>query len=443
MSLRVCILVIAFCAIYVHDTHAETGVLCGGHRAANCAGCPHGHGRGWCNGECVWKNNACVSKSGYGPWKETKCSQTCGIGTKSRTRACELDVCTGATYKEQTCYGEQYKHADGSCSAWPKLEAGKCDTAMKQSSSYGRPVFQPALDNRHQLTSVDVTVRWDDLQYHPDSDYEDTDPGIYMAYTTGIKYGPKGYFGIQLKAVQKEWENAFLFSFWDEGRFRGTGDNKKPKAASKLAWPVDTVRCVRECQDCGLPDLVQFQREGFTTGTKCIVRYPEMKVGDAYRIVLKQIEKHGSVDTATHEGMGDVHKTRLNEQDKVVKGGIWEVKAYDLQRNNKEIIVGTLMFEGAGEGMYYLNTFDEHMGCNKCSMTQHADTRYNLSIGSSDGRIRKPIKMNGLVQPEGTKCKNYMITGKEEDHSITFQSGPFTKQKFPHDPRGPVYQPVW
>ena len=57
------------------------------------------------------------------------------------------------------------------------------------------------------------------------------------------------------------------------------------------------------------------------------------------------------------------------------EGGIWEVKAYDLQRNNKEIIVGTLIFEGEGEGMYYLNTFDEQMGCNKCSMSQHADTR--------------------------------------------------------------------
>merc|ERR1712178_614660 len=137
---------------------------------------------------------------------------------------------------------------------------------------------------------------------------------------------------------------------------------------------------------------------------------------------MGQIEKHGSINTATHEGMGEVHKKRLNEQDRVVKGGIWEVKAYDLQRNNKEIIVGTLMFEGSGEGMYYLNTFDEHMGCNKCSMTQHTDTRYNLSIGSDNWfhKIRKPIMMTGLVQPEGTKCTKYMITGKEEDHSITY-----------------------
>ena len=46
------------------------------------------------------------------------------------------------------------------------------------------------------------------------------------------------------------------------------------------------------------------------------------KVGDSYRIVLKQIEKHGSINTATHEGMGDVHKKRLNEQDRVVKGDL-------------------------------------------------------------------------------------------------------------------------
>jgi len=32
----------------------EDKVNCGGHRAANCALCPQGHGRIWCNGECSW-----------------------------------------------------------------------------------------------------------------------------------------------------------------------------------------------------------------------------------------------------------------------------------------------------------------------------------------------------------------------------------------------------
>jgi len=32
-------------------------VLCGGHRAKDCASCPNGHGKSWCNGECTWLKN--------------------------------------------------------------------------------------------------------------------------------------------------------------------------------------------------------------------------------------------------------------------------------------------------------------------------------------------------------------------------------------------------
>ena len=38
-----------------------TGVSCGGHRAPSCRECPQGHGQYWCNGDCNWINNQCVT----------------------------------------------------------------------------------------------------------------------------------------------------------------------------------------------------------------------------------------------------------------------------------------------------------------------------------------------------------------------------------------------
>lgn len=40
---------------------SDVSVSCGGHSAPNCSECPQGNGRGWCNGECIWKSDACVS----------------------------------------------------------------------------------------------------------------------------------------------------------------------------------------------------------------------------------------------------------------------------------------------------------------------------------------------------------------------------------------------
>lgn len=37
-------------------------VVCGGHQAKNCGGCPQGHGASWCNGECRWWKNACIHR---------------------------------------------------------------------------------------------------------------------------------------------------------------------------------------------------------------------------------------------------------------------------------------------------------------------------------------------------------------------------------------------
>merc|ERR1719334_1550561 len=38
------------------ETHwiGSYSVNCGGHRAVGCWDCPQGHGRHWCNGECIW-----------------------------------------------------------------------------------------------------------------------------------------------------------------------------------------------------------------------------------------------------------------------------------------------------------------------------------------------------------------------------------------------------
>jgi len=35
-------------------------VTCGNHNAQSCAECPQGHGKDWCNGECMWKRGTCV-----------------------------------------------------------------------------------------------------------------------------------------------------------------------------------------------------------------------------------------------------------------------------------------------------------------------------------------------------------------------------------------------
>ncbi|KAL7481203.1 hypothetical protein ACHAW6_006880 [Cyclotella cf. meneghiniana] len=38
-------------------------VRCGGHNAPSCDQCPQGHGAGWCNGECEWRDGACTRSS--------------------------------------------------------------------------------------------------------------------------------------------------------------------------------------------------------------------------------------------------------------------------------------------------------------------------------------------------------------------------------------------
>jgi polypeptide N-acetylgalactosaminyltransferase len=47
---------------------AEETVSCGQHRAKSCDLCPKGHGKHWCNGDCVWcgLNDNCISQGEYG-----------------------------------------------------------------------------------------------------------------------------------------------------------------------------------------------------------------------------------------------------------------------------------------------------------------------------------------------------------------------------------------
>jgi len=41
----------------------EAKVSCGGHSADSCGECPAGQGAGWCNGECVWREEGCAAKA--------------------------------------------------------------------------------------------------------------------------------------------------------------------------------------------------------------------------------------------------------------------------------------------------------------------------------------------------------------------------------------------
>mmetsp|Transcript_85563 Transcript_85563/g.133726 ORF Transcript_85563/g.133726 Transcript_85563/m.133726 type:complete len:549 (+) Transcript_85563:31-1677(+) len=42
---------------------ANAKVSCGNHHAQSCEACPQGNGASWCNGDCIWQQNRCVSRS--------------------------------------------------------------------------------------------------------------------------------------------------------------------------------------------------------------------------------------------------------------------------------------------------------------------------------------------------------------------------------------------
>lgn len=314
---------------------------------------------------------------------------------------------------------------------WPPDSTAKCSQNTKQKAMYGKMIWSPSLRVK-QMTSMEVDVEWNDLEFNPISNPQKRG-GVYVSYTTGVKGGPGGYFGVQIHANG----GSFLFSFWDQGRFTGSGHNKTPKKATNMVWPADMTRCKRNCQDCALPDLVKWKKLGLTTGTQCSFRYSDMKVGDKYKVILRQTNSAASLDTRKYGGMPEALK-KLGEKDGIMTGGLWEVKVLDLKRN-KKINVGTMMMAGDGSGMERLGTFDEMIGCNKCNAVQHKDTRYGLKVIASDGSVRYPTKMEGLTRAGESTCKKYSIKGSKSDFSISFEGGPFTTDIFPTG----RYQPVW
>ena len=70
----------------------------------------------------------------------------------------------------------------------------------------------------------------------------------------------------------------FIFSIWDANRIEKLNGGKKAIKSNKLAWPIDTRNCKRNCQDCGIASLQALKKQGLTTGTKCIKEHRSMKV---------------------------------------------------------------------------------------------------------------------------------------------------------------------
>lgn len=57
---------ILFVGLFLLTLPSASEVVCGNHRAKNCAACPAGNGESWCNGECRWNSQSgvCEPKSG-------------------------------------------------------------------------------------------------------------------------------------------------------------------------------------------------------------------------------------------------------------------------------------------------------------------------------------------------------------------------------------------
>ena len=280
------------------------------------------------------------------------------------------------------------------------------------------------------MVKMKVKVKWDDLQFSPYN--TNKKGGVYVSYTIGVKDGPGGYFGIQIKANGGQ----FIFSIWDADRWTKVKNKKVIKKSSKLTWPLDMKRCHRNCQDCGMSDLRDEKKLGYTTGTQCVTKYP-MTVGSEFELTLQRIETKRIIKTADFGGMPKSHVT-IGEVDREVIGSVWEVKARKLH-TRKRIKIGKILFEGDDRGMFRLGTFDEMLGCNVCNQIYHRDTRYDLQIEDGKGNTRRPIMMEGKIKCSASTCKNYRITGSKNKKSITFESGPLTTETCKSD----KFQIIW
>ena len=61
---------------------------------------------------------------------------------------------------------------------------------------YGSMNFVPPLRVK-PMTSMNVQIEWNELKFNPN--YSVRGGGVYVAYTMGVRNGPGGYFGVQIK----------------------------------------------------------------------------------------------------------------------------------------------------------------------------------------------------------------------------------------------------
>lgn len=287
---------------------------------------------------------------------------------------------------------------------------------------YGDFVFSPSLHVK-PATDISVSVVWEDLVQAP---WRSNEGGVFASWTFGVKDGPSGYMGAQIKPNGGQ----FIFSIWDSDRWNGVGHSKTPKKAGRLVWPLDTSVCKRNCQDCALAELRQWKKRGLTTGTKCMPLYPQMKSGGRFDIRLRRTKKQVTINTKDYGGMPAAH-AEFGEVDREITGAEWLVEATDVQSGNT-VKIGRLLFEGSGAGLKRLRMFDEMLGCNPCNDMYHRDTRYGPYLADEDGTNRKPQAVK-RSQIRGSSCKQYRVTGSKADSSVTFEGGPGAVANFPND----------
>ena len=224
---------------------------------------------------------------------------------------------------------------------WPNPDTTKCQQNTKQKAMYGEMVLEPTLKAKPMI-NMSIQVKWDDLQFSPHN--TNKNGGVYVAYVINNGDGLGGYFGIQLHSRG----GMLLFSIWDGDRWDKSGAERVPKPSSKMVWPMNMEQCKRNCQDCGLPYLVPWKREGLTTGTQCKLIHSEMKAGDEYEITLERTKKQEKFNTNEYGGMPEAHSS-FGEYDRDITGGVWVVKARKLPDTEFEE-VGKILFEGDGRG---------------------------------------------------------------------------------------------
>jgi len=308
-------------------------------------------------------------------------------------------------------------------SAWPDEDAEACSQSTKQKSMYADFTWSPSLDEE-PTTNVSMSVLWQDFVRAP---WRSDRGGVYAAWVfkTGTgSQAPAGYFGAQIKR-----DSGFIFSVWDGNRKEG-GGHGVPVPSDKLAWPLDTTHCERNCQDCGLEALRPLKERGLTTGTKCWVSHPGMSSLGRFDLRMERLEETYTINTGNYGGMGEGHN-EIGEYDRDVTGSVWRVLAADAQ-TGMIIEVGRLLFEG-GPSIVRLTTFDEMLGCNKCNDQYHMDTRYGPFLHDRLESTQAPIQCS-VTAVSGSSCRLLKSAGNASASSVTFEGGPGAGEPMSFDP---------